>query len=164
MSENEQKQESAKLVPESDLMAVKARFEKELKEMQSKLAEVSQKADMHYQSLLQEQTAKEKLLGELNELKSQLEYLKGVDEEKNKLSAKLEELNKQLLSVSAKRLAQVYKIPEEKLAGKTLSELNAIEEALKLVGRDSARFDTGTIDTTSRKLSAYELIRQGLER
>jgi len=153
-----------KLVPESDLMAVKARLEKERAELESKLTEVEQKAEAHYSSLLSERAAREKLAAELEELRKEVEQLRGIEPLKEQAEARAKELEQQLLAVTVKRLSQVYKIPEEKLAGKTLAELNTIEEALKLVGREPGRYDiTGAGIGAEARMSAMDKIRAGFE-
>ena len=151
-----------KLVPEADLLAVKARLKQETGQLRSQLDEMSQKADTHYSSLLAEKAAKEKVAAELEELKQEVEKLRPLTAEKEQAVGRIKELEKLLLDVRMKGLVQVYKIPAEKLAGKTLAELNAIEEALRLVGREAGRFDiTGAGAGAEGKLSAIEKLREG---
>lgn len=157
--------QTPKMVPESDLLAVKARLDKETTEWSEKLASALQSADSHHSKLLAEQAAKEKLAAELEELKSEAEKLRGLSPLKEQLEKELAEVHKQLLGASLKRIAQVYKVPEDKLLGKTLAELNLMEETLKLVGRDTGRFDTGATATGvgAAPLTAREKLQAGFE-
>lgn len=151
-------------VPESDLLAVKARLAKETAEFQVKLDESIKKADAHYTTLLAEQTAKQTAVAELEELKKEVEQLKGSVPLREKAEAKVKELELLLLGVSLKRISEVYKIPAAKLQGKTIAELNSIEEALRLVGREPGRFDiAGTAIGAGEKLTAQEKIKLGFE-
>ena len=153
-----------KLVPESDLLAVKARLKQETEHLKTQLDEASQKADTHYSSLLAEKAAKEKVAAELEELKKEVEQLRPLTAEKEKAVERIKELENLLLDVKMKGLMHVYKIPAEKLSGKTLAELNAIEEALKLVGREAGRFDvTGAGAGAEAKLSAMEKLKAGFD-
>jgi len=152
-----------KLVPESDLMALKAKLEKETGELQSQLEQAKNLADTHYANLLKEQAQAEAIRAELSEAKKELEELRGLKSLKEQAEAKVAELENKLLDVERQRLIQVYKLPEEKLQGKTLAELKAIEEAIQLVGmRTSSRYATG-VGGEAAPLSAFDKIKQGLE-
>lgn len=152
-----------KLVPEADLLAIKAKAGKDASELQTQIATLQSKADSHYTNYLSEQAAKDKLAVELAELKKETEQLRPVKGLKEQAEAKVKELEKLLLDVSRKRLIQVYKIPDDKLQGKTLAELSAIEEALRLVGREAGRFDlAGTgVGAGTEKMSAREKLVAG---
>lgn len=157
--------ETPKLVPESDLIAVKTGKQKEIDELTARLAEANQKADSHYSNLLASQAAKDKIAAELEEAKKEKEQLGQSKTLAEKNEKRVKELEKQLLDVSTQRLIQVYKIPEDKLKGKTLADLSAIEEALKLVGRESSRFDsTGAgVSGIEGKVSAMQKLRSGFD-
>lgn len=152
-------------VPESDLLALKAKLEKETGELQAQIVSIQSKADTHYSSLLAEQAAKETIAAELENLKKEVELLRPIKGLKEQTDAQVKELQKRLLDVSTSRLVQVYKIPEDKLKNKTLAELNAIEEALRLVGREPGRFDISGVGVGAgaEKLTAQEKIRLGFE-
>jgi len=153
-----------KLVPESDLLAVKAGLSKEIEELKSQLNDEKQKADTHYSNLLAERAAKDKLAAELEELRKEVEQLRPLSSAKEQAEKRISELETQLLDVQRKRINQVYRVPEDKLQNKTLAELNAIEEALKLVGREASRFDvTGAGVGAEGKLSPQDKLRLGFE-
>jgi len=153
-----------KLVPETDLLAVKAKAEKDVGELQSQLDTAKSQSDTHYTNLLSTQAERDKVTAELEELKKEVEQLRPLSADKEGLTKQIKEMEKTLLDVSVKRIAQVYKVPEDKLQGKTLTELNAIEEAFKLTGREAGRFDiAGTPAGAGEGLSAREKVKQGLE-
>lgn len=157
-------EQQPKLVPESDLLAVKAAAKKEADVLLAQLNEAKLKADEYYNSLLSEQAAKQALAAELEELKKEVEQLRPLSEAKKQAEKRISELETLLLDATKQRIIQVYKVPEDKLQGKTLAELNAIEEALKLVGREAGRFDTtGAGIGVGAELSPREKIKQGLE-
>jgi len=156
--------EDKKMVPESDLMAVKETAKKDLGVLQSQLDEAKSQSDTHYTSLLSTQAERDKVTAELEELKKEVEQLRPLSADKEGLTKQIKEMEKTLLDVSVKRLAQVYKVPEDKLQGKTLAELNAIEEAFKLTGREAGRFDiAGSAIGAGEGLSAREKVKRGLE-
>ena len=156
--------DETKMVPEADLLAVKARLKQETEQLKTQLDEMSQKADTHYSSLLAEKAAKEKVTAELEELKKEAEQLRPLSAAKEQAAKRIKELEDMLLDVKIKSLIQVHKIPAEKLSGKTLAELNAIDEALKLVGREAGRFDvTGAGIGAGAKLSAMEKLKAGFD-
>lgn len=166
---NGEKKEEQKLPQspptQSDLQALKAKHEKELTEVTARWGEATQKSEGHYNSLLQEQAAKEKLVAELEGFKKEVVQLKVDKATREQLEKSLKEANAQLLDVSAKRLAQVHGIPVEKLTGKTLAELNSIEEALKLVGRDARKYDVAGPggEAGAGSLSARQMIKAGFD-
>jgi chromosome segregation ATPase len=153
-----------KLIPESDLMAYKAKVSKDIDSFKSQLEETKKQADTHYTNLLATQAARDKLAAELEELKKEVEGLRPLSAAKESADKRVKELENQLLEATIRRLVQVHKIPEDKLKGKSFADLSALEEALKLVGRDTSRFDTGVVaGGGAEKLSAMQKLRAGFE-
>jgi len=131
---------------QSDIMALKARLEREQKEYEQKLQQTTQELEARHQQLLQEQAAKEKLAAELNELRKEVEQLRPLSGLKEASEKKATELENRLLEVVRQRLQEKYKIDPAKLEGKSLEQLELYEEALKLAGvREATRYDTSTL-------------------
>jgi len=151
------------MVPESDLLAVKAKLEKVEKEYQEKLDQLSKQADDHYKNYLSEQATRSKLSEEFESLKKQLEQLSNEKSLREKAEGRIKELESTLLESHRARLSQVYNIPSDKLANKTLTDLTAIEEAIKLVGHTASRFDGGTGSTPVDKSNMSTLERFATE-
>ena len=160
MGEND----TPKLVPETDLMAVKAQVAKWEEKYNTDTATLKQTADGHYTNLLAAQAAATTVAAELDALKKEAEGLRPLGAEKEKLTKRIGELESLLLDSTRQRVL-LYGVPEDKLKGKTLAELSAIEEAIKLIGVDTKRFDlrgsgSGALSETS---SAHEKMTHGWE-
>jgi len=146
---------------QADIMALKARLEKEQKEYEQKLQLAQQELEARHQQFLQEQAAKEKLVAELNELKKEVEQLRPLSGLKEASEKKATELENRLLEVVRQRLQEKYKIDPAKLEGKSLEQLELFEEALKLAGiREASRYDTSTLPAGATSVDKIAL---GLE-
>ena len=159
---------NTKVVPESDLIALKRKHEKELATVRSELDEYKAKADSNYEQTLQEQVAREKQATELEAIQKERDQLR---ESNTTTSAQMEELNKrytdlesQLLDNTKQSLSREYGVDMEKLEGKSLADLKVLEEAAKLVGtRKASNYDTGSNTTVpSETLTARQKIKAGL--
>lgn len=137
-----------KMVPESDLLAVKRSLSKDLKDAQkafeeeknnliSQLTETQQnllKAEAKVESL-EEKQSQSVDSNELTEAKSQLEAAQQSSKE----------LAQQVLEYRRKLLSQSYGVAEDALAEKNLDQLGALEEALELTKTISnGNYATGT--------------------
>lgn len=137
-----------KMVPESDLIAVKKGLEKELTEARAEgeksTTELNtQLADVR-QQLLQEQAAKEQLDTQLKSSISKDDMGKVVAA-KEAAEKRSEELETKLLDLRKQSLVATYKVPMETLKDKTNEQLDFMEIALKAAGGGSAAksFDLG---------------------
>ena len=131
-----------KVVPETDVMAVKAGTSKELDEMKSQvqiakdqLDAVTKHRDETHSNLLQVQAAKEQLEEQIKEgvaTKTQMEELQ------TKLTAEgqvVSSLNTRLLDLKRVNVSTAYGVDVNTLQEKTMEQLESLEEALKLVGK-----------------------------
>jgi len=164
MSDGEQEKqvEQPKMVPESDLMAVKASHAKEVESLKNEINAHRQKADEHYQALLKAKVDLEQATSRVGELEKEVNELREIKSLKEQSDARAKELEGQLLDTYRKQLSSTYGIAEDKLQGKSLGDLKAIEEALKLTGRTAGRYDvTAGVPTTP--MTPEEKIQLGFE-
>ena len=149
-----------KMVPENNLMAVKAN----LTRVEANLAEVLQKADSHYQSLLTEKASREAAEGKLVGFQSQLTELEDLKTQLTAAVASREQLESRLLDLRVKSLATEYDVAVDTLKGKKPEELDALEQALKLVGpKRGSGIDRGGGGGSQQAMSARDKILAGLE-
>lgn len=138
-----------KYVLESDLLAVKKGHEKQLSDLQEAstiaLNDAKGKADEHYQNLLSERTAKEQLESRVKELEPLQSKVTEYEAQIKTAGESSEQLNTKLLGLKKDYMKTVYKLTDaNSLEGKTLTELETLESALKLVGpKDGKGYDTG---------------------
>ncbi len=128
---------SVKYVKESDLGAVKSQLkdkEGEVTKLQTDLAGVTTKYDTSHQDVLKERAAKEQLETDVKTAgvdKTKLEELTtelaGLKTSSGETATKLTERLRTFLETS-------YKVPKDKLEGKTLVEMETIESTLQLTG------------------------------
>ena len=158
------KLEERKMIPASDLIALKHKYEREKEELEKQLGEIKQKADTSYEASLQEQVTSEKQAAELARLNGELEQLREGDAQREELGKKVTYLETQLLNTTKQALSSDYGIDMTKLEGKTLADLKILEEAVQLVGaRASKSYDTGSsAGTSAESLTSKQKIKQGL--
>lgn len=123
-----------KMVPEKDLLAVKVGAEKKESELLTQVAEANRVKDETHNNLLQMQAAKEQLE---EQLKTGVATKAQVDELQTKLKAAEEAVSNSgtaLLDLKKANVAATYSVDISTLVGKTMDQLNSLEEALKLVG------------------------------
>lgn len=162
-------QDQAKMVPEKDLIAVKKGAEKEISGLKSQLeakeAEHKAAVDKAHQDLLQERAAKEQFE---SQLKSQSaispEEMAALKQQLEDATKRGEEAEARLLEVRKDGLVKLYGLASDSLKDKTSAQLEAIEEALKLLGGAKApqRFDTGAGSGVAT-MTARDKIKAGLE-
>ena len=160
-----------KMVPETDLLAVKGQVETakaQVTELEAKIVGLTGQVAEH-------QTAAARLQAEvntLNPLKDSVATAEAkVAEERTKAEAaseSLKELNSQLLDLQKERLTRVHNIPAERLEGKTLAELQSISSTLELVspggqGDGRRNFDGGGPGGNTAPKGGYNKIRSGLD-
>lgn len=127
-----------KMVPESDLIAVKRSLEKQVEDVKSASAQVISDlkvtADKHYQSLLQEQTAKTAVEEELKGASAKIVDIEKLQTDLANATTSREQSETKLLDLKKANLALQYGVTEAQLEGKNLEQLSSLDEALKLVG------------------------------
>ena len=139
-----------KMVPESDLLAIKGSLESKLKQQEddykAQLTTAVVQADSVKTELIKERTAKEQLetsLKEANNFKAQFEAL-SKDHETLKASIPVYETT----ATQSKRdlVAFKYGVDPKVLENKSLGDLKSLEEAMEIAGkgRPSNFYDRGT--------------------
>lgn len=127
-----------KMVPESDLIAVKRGLEKQVEDVKSASAQVisdlKSTADKHYQSLLQEQTAKTAVEEELKKASAKVADVEKLQTDLTNATTSREQLGTELLGLKRSNLSLQYGVTDVQLEGKSLEQLSTLEDALKLVG------------------------------
>lgn len=128
--ETAENQSQPRMVPESDLLAVKAGkegLERKLSEAETKLS------TLQNQSFVAEARAKalEERLAQMEPTAKELEALKPQLSAAQKRS---EELQSRALEYRKRVLAGQYGVAVDSLKDRTMEQLDAVEEALKLVG------------------------------
>ena len=165
-----------KMVPESDLMAIKANLTQTVTDLTTARGEIqTQKTENERLTGLAsthqaDATTAKARVAELTPLETQIaDSVTKLGAEKARADAAesaLSESQKGLLDLRKRNLTEKYGVETEKLEGKTLSELATYEEALALVpanGSGRARFDGGGGGGGGgEKLSARQQLAQGL--
>lgn len=129
----------AKMVPESDLIAVKKGLEKLLDDLRlssaAELTESKRQSDAHYQSMLREQGSREELEKKVLELSSRVTASEDAEKKIKEATDSRDYLANQMVDLKKAALTHTYPtVTMESLEGKSYQELNTLEEALKLVG------------------------------
>jgi len=137
--------EGPKMVPEKDLLAVKSGAERKESELLTQVAEAIRLKDETHGNLLQMQAAKEQLE---EQLKDGVSTKAQVEELQTKLKAAEEAVSGsevKLLDLKKVNVSATYGVDVSTLVGKTMDQLNSLEEALKLVGNKAkpATLDLG---------------------
>ena len=166
---------SPKMVPESDLLAVKANLTQTITDLSTARGEiVTNKSEIDRlmglaQTHQSDATTAKARVEELSPLETQIANSeKSLGAEKARADAAesaLSEAQKGLLDLHKRNLTDKYGVEEGKLEGKTLSELATYEEALALIpanGNGRARFDGGGGGGGSEAISARQQIAAGL--
>ena len=157
--------EGKKLVPESDLLAIKKGLGEQLDRAKAELEATKKAADDHYQNLLTERASKEEIQKSLQtaqEAAKSLEQLKAELEAAKKGS---EQSTKALLDFRRQYLINLYNVPKDAVEGKGQQELDSLEQALKIVGaKRGSGIDTGAGGGAKAPTTAREKITAGLEK
>ena len=155
--------DSRKMVPESDLIAMKKGLEGEVATLKQQMEEAKKTADTHYQTILSERASREAAERKVQEIQPTASQLESTRAELATAKTSSEQLSKQLLDLHRNRLEEVYKVPKTSLEGKTTRELEIMEEALKLTGaRGATGIITGGNSSSTVQKSAREKIQSGL--
>jgi chromosome segregation ATPase len=132
--------EGKKVVPESDLIAVKRAAErreeeltKELSGIRMKVTETTGSLDETRTSLLKVQAEKEQLEEQYKEATNSKINSEGLQKELDATKMVVGDLESKLLDQRKTSIVNQYGIGAEALEGKTMEQLGLFEEALKLV-------------------------------
>jgi multidrug resistance efflux pump len=140
----EEKSKDVKMVPESDLIAIKKSLSDKLKDAEKghkeEIESLTGKLDEATNSLSKAE-AKVKTLEETQSQSDNSEELSKAKEELKTATERGEELAKQALEYRRKLLAHTYGISEDAIAEKSFDQLGFLEEALELT--KSSKGSTG---------------------
>ena len=122
--------DTPKMVPESDLLKVKAASKKAAGEFKTQIDELTSSASEHRANLIKADAAREQLEEKLNKSSA---LATSVEEVQAKLDAEtksVKELTDKLLAGRRTNITTKFNVPAEKLDGKTEAELDLLEDAL----------------------------------
>jgi len=159
------KGDAPKMVPESDLLAVKRGLEKAVTDAKaSSAAEVAQltaRVDTEHQSVLERQADIERLEKQLTESSANATKAEGLEASLKVATVERDKANDALLDVTKAKLAAQFNVPVDSLKEKTQEQLNTLEDALKLVGakgKVQSGYDAGPSGVTGGGVAtAHEL-------
>jgi len=159
------KGDAPKMVPESDLLAVKRGLEKAVADAKaSSAAEVTQltaRIDTEHQTVIERQADIERLEKQLTESSANATKAEELGASLKTATEERDKANSALLEVTKSKLAAQFNVPVDSLKDKTQVELNTLETALKLVGAKGkvlSGYDTGPGGVTgSGAATALEL-------
>ena len=149
-----------KMVPESDLIAVKKSLEDKVGKLETTVAEAQRIASEHYQNLVSERASGEAARTQLQTLQESVQVLEDL---KTQLAASRqagEDAVKRLLDLRKDTIMTSYNVPKTVLDGKNQHELDVLEEALKLSGaKKGSGIDTGGgVGASSTKTSRDKIL------
>lgn len=137
--------DTRKMVPESDLLAVKHAAETKGKEMetqittlQTQLVEADRVKEEKHNSLIQAQASHSQLEEKLKEYEAAKVNSEELQTKLTATEASVSGLNTKLLDQTKRLLVTTYSVGTETLEGKTLEQLDTLGEALKLVGKPAS--------------------------
>ena len=165
-----------KMVPEKDLLAVKASAERKLEkvkaELQARVDAAEQELDSEKKSRLTADSSVSKIEKELTKAKASLEELDKVTAERDQATKSRDELNKSVIDLTRKRILEGFKLKEDvtkKVEGmETLEELQSYAGVLTDVGKkrdptQKQKFDAGAGGTAvTEGMTGMELLKKGL--
>jgi hypothetical protein len=140
-SEGDNKNTGAKMVPESDLLAIKGSLEGQLKkheeDAKTYLAAVLMQSDSTTTDLLKERAAKEQLEKQLQEAGGFKNQFEALSKKHDTLKASIPVLEKKATEAKRDLIALQYGVDVNILEGKTSAQLDDLKEALKIAGKGS---------------------------
>lgn len=153
-----------KMIPESDLLAVKKGLTADLEKKDSDLQEALKKADENYQTLLNERASTEAVKTELEGLRQGKTKADELQTQLDALKQQGEQASNRVLELHRRLLVQEFGISKEVVDGKDQHGLTSLEEALRIVGpKRGSGIDRGSnLGSTDDGLSSREKIAQGL--
>ena len=150
-TDNKGKQGDApKMVPESDLLAVKRGSEKAVTDAKAssaaEIARLTARIDTEHQTVVERQADIVRLEGQLEESSANKTKAEELTTSIATLTKERDKANTALLEVTKAKLASQFNVPIDSIKDKTQAELNTLEDALKLVGakgKVNSGYDTG---------------------
>jgi len=143
------KTDAPKMVPESDLLAVKSGLEKAVKDAKAasaaEVAQLAARIDAEHQAAIDKQAEIVRLEEQLKESSVDKAKTEELIASVASLTTERDNANKALLEVTKAKLAAQFNVNITTLEDKTQAELNTLETALKLVGAKGKVHNT--IDT-----------------
>ena len=124
-----------KMVPEKDLLAIKAGAEKKEAELLTQVAESNRIKEETHNSLLAMQAAKEQLEEQFKEGTATKAQVVDLQAKLKIAEESVSGLTIKLLDQRRVAIASSYGVDVSTLKGKTQDQLDSLEEALKLVGK-----------------------------
>lgn len=124
-----------KMVPEKDLLAIKAGAEKKEAELLTQVAESNRIKEETHNNLLAMQAAKEQLEEQLKEGTATKAQVVDLQAKLKTAEESVSGLTIKLLDQRRVAIASSYGVDVSTLKGKTQDQLDSLEEALKLVGK-----------------------------
>lgn len=157
-----------KMVPESDLLAVKKGLEKQLADnteaAKGILVEAKTKADTNYQDMLRERASREELEGKLTGLTTKTTELEEKLKNAGDSSELVTKLQNDLLGLKKERLMTEYKLTAEELEGKSIQEIDLLSEAMKLAkAKTTSNYDLGGGQGAGAPLTGNEGLRAAID-
>jgi len=141
--------DTKRMVPESDLMAVKRAAEVKGKEMetqitnlQTQLVEANRVKEEKHNSLIQAQASHSQLEEKLKEYEAAKINAEELQTKLTATEASVGTLNTRVLDQKKQLLTTQYAVGAETLEGKTLEQLDTLGEALGLVGKPASPVTT----------------------
>ena len=156
-----------KMVPEKDLLAVKAKVEGLEKQLAEKVTEIEgfkQSSDSNYQLMLNEKASKDVAETKLTELQAQDEKVVELQSQLDAATTRSEGSDSKILGLRKEILAGKYtNVSLESLDGKDLAGLDNLEEALKYVGEHKgSSIDSGGGGGAIPSMTSKEKMAAGL--
>ncbi len=141
---------SARMVPESDLLAVKSSAGKAKEDYETSLNSYKLKLNDAEQDLVKSKAGSEQLEDTVKQLRESAipqEKLDALTQERDDAVTSVETFKTTSLELRRANIVLKHKVPEDKVAAKTLAELDMFEEALTVVGagKNGGNYATGGI-------------------
>lgn len=155
-----------KYIPESDLIAAKKGLESQVSDLQGQVTTVRTDLDAKHQALLSETAARQRAESSLSDQSKLSEQIKALQKELGDATKSRDEHKATLVELKRLSVAQRSNIPMDQLATKTEAQLDALDEALKLVkpGPGQPGYDGGTGGTGgTERLTGRQQIKAGLK-
>ena len=144
------KDNQPKMVPESDLLAVKRGLEKAVTDAKAssaaEIAQLAARVDTEHQAVVERQADIVRLEQQLTESSADKTKAEELTTSIATLTKERDKANTALLEVTKAKLASQFNVPIDSIKDKTQAELNTLEDALKLVGakgKVNSGYDTG---------------------
>ena len=156
-------QPGRKLIPESDLLAVKNRYEKDLTDIRGSLTNLQSKYDQAFQESNQLKASKSDLENQLSEARASSQEAETLRQRIAALEESKSSLEKTVLQTKRMSLAERHGFKDEDLKDYTPDQLSLLENALSKIPNRRGSIDRGGGGSSNAPTSARDRIRLGLE-